>query len=77
MALRMLLLCPRGHSAPTSCRFAPTATASTTGSLDGSRRPRPLLSRDLWTVQADRDRFYYGIGTRFERHSAILQTGCS
>merc|ERR1712226_1172281 len=52
--------------------ISPLLWAIETGSLDAAR----AIIVDLLTIRADRDRYYYGMDTMFERHADIVKRLC-
>lgn len=52
--------------------ISPLLWAIETGSLDAAK----AIVVDLLTIRADRDRYYYGMDTMFERHSDIVKRLC-
>merc|ERR1719401_3229123 len=52
--------------------ISPLMWAIETGSLDAAR----AIIVDLLTIRADRDRYYYGMDTMFERHADIVKRLC-
>jgi len=52
--------------------ISPLLWAIETGSLDAAK----AILVDLLTIRADRDRYYYGMDTMFERHPDIVQRLC-
>merc|ERR1719333_332189 len=53
--------------------ISPLMWAIETGSLEGAR----AILVDLLTIRADRDRYYYGMDTMFERHEDIIRRLCT
>ncbi|CAK0847963.1 unnamed protein product [Prorocentrum cordatum] len=52
--------------------ISPLLWAIETGSLDAAR----AIIQDLLTIRADRDRYYYGMDSMFERHEDIVKRLC-
>ncbi|CAK0792946.1 unnamed protein product [Prorocentrum cordatum] len=52
--------------------ISPLLWAIETGSLEAAR----AIIQDLLTIRADRDRYYYGLDTLFERHEDIVRRLC-
>jgi hemoglobin-like flavoprotein len=52
--------------------ISPFLWAIETGSLEAAR----AIIQDLLTIRADRDRYYYGMDTMFERHYDIIHRLC-
>merc|ERR1719370_96187 len=52
--------------------ISPLLWAIETGSLEAAK----AIIQDLLTIRADRDRYYYGMDTMFERHSDLLKRLC-
>merc|ERR1719450_1157390 len=52
--------------------ISPLMWAIETGSLESAK----AIIVDLLTIRADRDRYYYGMDTLFERHEDIVQRLC-
>merc|ERR1719479_231622 len=52
--------------------ISPLLWAIETGSLDSAK----AIIVDLLTIRADRDRYYYGMDTMFERHPDIVKRLC-
>jgi len=52
--------------------ISPLIWAIETGSLDAAK----AIIVDLLTIRADRDRYYYGVDTMFERHPDIIERLC-
>merc|ERR1719230_2237895 len=52
--------------------ISPFMWAIETGSLEAAK----AIIQDLLTIRADRDRYYYGMDTMFERHEDIVQRLC-
>merc|ERR1719414_854343 len=52
--------------------ISPLLWAIETGSLDAAK----AIIIDLLTIRADRDRYYYGMDTMFERHADIVKRLC-
>merc|ERR1719436_19097 len=52
--------------------ISPLMWAIETGSLEAAKG----IIQDLLTIRADRDRYYYGMDTMFERHDDIIKRLC-
>merc|ERR1719464_1795051 len=52
--------------------ISPLMWALETGSLEAAK----AIIMDLLTIRADRDRYYYGMDTMFERHTDIVKRLC-
>ena len=53
--------------------ISPLLWAIETGSLEAAKG----IISDLLTIRADRDRYYYGMDTMFERHPDIVKRLCA